>query len=387
MYEEGCAATGGTNAHIWTAWANLAMNQGNKNLARKLFDAAIVASPSHAAAWHGWGLLEKKYGGDIVKARDLWMKGIQATMDNPNPYLYQSLAVLASELGRVDEARQWFRLGTKTMKGQMSHALWQAWARMEEQLQQEDPDVVRMLYRKGLERSPRSRYTFLSWAMFEKKVGQVKEAKKLLKRGLHMNPKDAALAQAWGLIEVEQGNLDEARRLFTKASKADPGHLPVWQAWGCMEFRAGNMDVARDLFQQGIWAAPPRDKNVCMLFQAWAILERAAGDIPLARQLFKCAVKADPTSEPSWLAWAAMEEDMGAVQRAQELRSFSLQERQEVIAPVNFTTLPAGNRAGGLVEKIFVRVASWFGDERGGMYASSEKLPAMLAAVRSVDER
>ena len=147
------------------------------------------------------------------------------------------------------------------------------------------------------------------------------------------------------------------------------------------------MDVARDLFQQGIWAAPPRDKNVCMLFQAWAILERAAGDIPLARQLFKCAVKADPTSEPSWLAWAAMEEDMGAVQRAQELRSFSLQERQDVIAPVNFTTLPAGNRAGGLAEKIFVRVASWFGDERGGVYANSEKLPAMLAAVRSVDER
>lgn len=35
---------------------------GNVSLARKLYDAAIVANPQHAAAWHGWGLLEKDQG-------------------------------------------------------------------------------------------------------------------------------------------------------------------------------------------------------------------------------------------------------------------------------------------------------------------------------------
>lgn len=39
----------------------------------QLFDAAIVANKKHAASWHGWGLLEKRQG-NLVKARDLWLK-------------------------------------------------------------------------------------------------------------------------------------------------------------------------------------------------------------------------------------------------------------------------------------------------------------------------
>jgi len=39
----------------------------------QLFDAAIVANKQHAAAWHGWGMLERKQG-NLVKAKDLWMK-------------------------------------------------------------------------------------------------------------------------------------------------------------------------------------------------------------------------------------------------------------------------------------------------------------------------
>lgn len=169
LYEEGCTATGGTNAHIWAAWAYLAAKKGNASLARKLYDAAIVANPQHAAAWHGWGLLEKDQGnflrcacvlvwrgvswvGVVVapaviaacftrcpcicalagpctpavpppptpstpkcRARDLWLQGIQALRRQPNPYLYQSLAVLASEMDCVEEARKWFREGTRTL--------------------------------------------------------------------------------------------------------------------------------------------------------------------------------------------------------------------------------------------------------------------------------
>jgi hypothetical protein len=59
------------------------------------------------------------------------------------------------------------------------------------------------------------------------------------------------------------------------------------------------------LFQQGIWASPPRDPSVCLVFQAWAVLERDAGNTQLARELLKCAIKADPKSEPSWLVSCA----------------------------------------------------------------------------------
>ena len=51
----------------------------------------------------------------------------------PNPHLYQSIAVLAGEMGYLEEARRWFREGTRSIKGKQSHALWHAWAILEAQ--------------------------------------------------------------------------------------------------------------------------------------------------------------------------------------------------------------------------------------------------------------
>lgn len=56
-----------------------------------------------------------------------------------------------------------------------------------------------------------------------------------------------------------------------------------------------------------------------------------------------------------------MEEDLGALERANELRNFSMQERQEVVRPANFTTLPRGSSGGrGALDNVFDRIASWF---------------------------
>lgn len=60
---------------------------------------------------------------------------------------------------------------------------------------QGDVTVVRYLHRRGLEANPRSRYTYLSWALFEKDLGNVKNARALLKQGCKLNPWDAAILQ------------------------------------------------------------------------------------------------------------------------------------------------------------------------------------------------
>lgn len=357
LYDSGCATTKGVNPFIWTAWANLAVKRGNITLARKLFDAAIVASSSHAAAYHGWGLLEKKQG-NYMKARDIWIRGIDATRPNGSPYLFQSLAVLASDLNKPDEARRWFREGTLGTNGRESHAIWHAWACMEIKEGTEDT-IIRQLFQKGLQSSPKSRYTFLSWALWEKNIGNIEQARALFKQGTSMNRSDAALPQAWALMEESLGNLEDARALFRQASRADPKHLYVWQAWGCMEQRANNIEEARELFQQGVWAAPPRARDTTLIFQAWALLEQNEGNIELARELFKCAIKADPRSEPSWLAWAQMEEEEGLYNRAAELKNFSMQEKQIIQAPSNFTTLKVTTHDSFLAP-FFVALGKWF---------------------------
>ena len=67
------ANLGGSNPFIWASWAFLEAKLGRVARARQLYDASVVAEPSHAAAWHGWGLLEKKEG-NVLRARDLWLK-------------------------------------------------------------------------------------------------------------------------------------------------------------------------------------------------------------------------------------------------------------------------------------------------------------------------
>lgn len=44
-------------------------------------------------------------------------------------------------------------------------------------------------------------------------------------------------------------------------------------------------------------------------------------------------------------AWAEMEDSLGLYDRGNELRNFSLQERQEVVRPANFTTMPAQSKS------------------------------------------
>jgi hypothetical protein len=152
-------------------------------------------------------------------------QGVRATAASPNPYLFQSLAVLAADMGRIDEARKWFHKGSSTLmvsssrwqhpclrtnavrvcgtftvmtrlrvlQGQASHALWQAWAVME--ARQGDPTAVRYLFKRGLEASPRSRYLHLAWATWEAEQGRRAFARKLLQRGHEANRRDPAILQ------------------------------------------------------------------------------------------------------------------------------------------------------------------------------------------------
>ena len=54
----------------------------------------------------------------------------------------------------------------------------------------------RYLLRKGLEAAPRSRYLHLTWALWEKELGQRANARLLLRRGHGFNRSDPALLQA-----------------------------------------------------------------------------------------------------------------------------------------------------------------------------------------------
>jgi len=66
--------------------------------------------------------------------RDLWTTGIQKCRSRAGKnkaYIYCSLAVMASELGKREEARAWFEEGTRLSGAAACCALWHAWVVME----------------------------------------------------------------------------------------------------------------------------------------------------------------------------------------------------------------------------------------------------------------
>ena len=79
--------------------------------------------------------------GNLLRARDLWLKGIRKTANRPNPFLFQSVAVLAGEMGLTKESRKWFEEATRTFTGAGRHGIWQAWAQME--ARQGNREIVR----------------------------------------------------------------------------------------------------------------------------------------------------------------------------------------------------------------------------------------------------
>lgn len=326
VYQDGCDATGGDNAYIWQAWATLEVAAGDVAKARQMYDAALAADKTHAAAWHGWGMLEKSQG-NFQRARDLLIKGVRLVPPSrANPHLYQSLGMMAAERGRMQEAREHFKEGSKTEAGKNSAALWHAWAVLE--VKEGNCDQARKLFQRGLAADPDNKYVWLSWAVFEAREGYVQRARSLLMRGCKLNPGDPPLLQALARLEAADGNMRIARTLFEQGTKLDPMHQANWQAWALAEYKAGYVDRARELFQRGVWASP-RSKNACRLFQAWGLLEERENNTALARQLYKCAVKADQTSEKAWLSWALMEEKQGNDIRAAELRNLCVQQRAE----------------------------------------------------------
>jgi hypothetical protein len=60
---------------------------------------------------------------------------------------------------------------------------------------QGEKKAVRYLFGKGLQINPRSRYVFLSWALWEKEQGQRQVAKRLLMKGAALNRRDPAILQ------------------------------------------------------------------------------------------------------------------------------------------------------------------------------------------------
>ncbi|KAI8011203.1 Protein high chlorophyll fluorescent 107 [Camellia lanceoleosa] len=287
----------------------------NVRRARELFDATTVADKRHIAAWHGWAVLELKQG-NIKKARNLLGKGLKYC--GGNEYIYQTLALLEVKATCYEQARYLFNLFSCIPL----LLLVQAWAQLE--MQQENNRTARQRFEKAVQASPKNRFAWHVWGVFEANRGNIDLGRKLLKIGHAVNARDPILLQSLALLEYKYSTANYARVLFKRASELDPRHQPVWIAWGWMEWKEGNISTARELYQKAL-SINSTTESAAQCLQAWGVLEQRVGNLLAARRLFRSSLNTNSQSYATWMTWVSFEEDQGNFVRAEEIRNLCLQ--------------------------------------------------------------
>lgn len=360
--EDGCAACGGSNAHLWQAWGVLEGREGAVARARQYYEAALAADEAHAPAWHALGKLEERQG-DKARAMELYRTGIKRCA--PNEWLQQSLAMLEWEAGRPDQARMHFRGAVALDAG--SAPTYTAWARMEGELG--DREEQGRILQDGLDASPKNRYLWLDIGVWEEQHGRgAAVAREHLRTGAELNPRDGSLRQALALLEARQGNAQRARAWFKKAVVADAYHIPSWLSWGVFEWRRGDEQRARELFRRGLLGNAKRE-GAARILHAWGALEwRSAGNVTVAREFFKAALRIDSRSMTLWDTWLALEMDTGDQSGVAEVSAARTQTRSEaamasedlrlqsLLAP---TLVEAGGAEAPAADSVLQRLVVW----------------------------
>eukprot|EP00252_Welwitschia_mirabilis_P026319 TRINITY_DN859_c0_g1_i2.p1 TRINITY_DN859_c0_g1~~TRINITY_DN859_c0_g1_i2.p1 ORF type:complete len:459 (+),score=107.84 TRINITY_DN859_c0_g1_i2:129-1505(+) len=243
--------------------------------------------------------------GRYEKAEQLLRKCIKYWPENGRPYVV--LGRILCEQGRFEEARVLYENGCQATQGENPY-IWQ----------------------RAVQASPKNRYAWQMWALFEASQEENDKARKYFKVGIALNPRDPVILQSFAIFEYNCSSAAVAREIFQKASEVDPTHQPIWNAWGWMEWKEGNIDEARKLYQRCL-SINSRSSDASICFQQWGQLEEAEQNIETARRLFKASIDIDSQSYPPWVLWAELEERQGNVERAEEIRTLYFHQKTEVV--------------------------------------------------------
>eukprot|EP01036_Dinobryon_divergens_P023540 gene23540-31895_t len=166
-------------------------------------------------------------------------------------------------------------------------------------------------YKDGLTYNPKNPYLLQAYAVMLIKLGQVKEAQKLLIVSVKSNPSHAASWCSLADINFRNGDIGTARFCYTSAVENDPRSYVALQAWGQLESNkrwGGDVSKARSLFRQAVDVS---GNDSVHSYHAWALLERREGNLEESQRLLNIAMERFPQSTRIRLSLAELQELRG----------------------------------------------------------------------------
>ncbi|CAN6442991.1 unnamed protein product [Victoria cruziana] len=187
-----------------------------------------------------------------------------------------------------------------------------------EELEAQDMDRTREVYRECLKLIPHKKFTFakmwLMAAQFEIRQKNLKAARQVLGNAIGMAPKDK-IFKKYIEIELQLGNFNRCRTLYEKYLEWAPANCYAWSKFAELERSLGETERARAIFELAI-AQPALDMPE-LLWKAYIDFEIAEGEHDRTRQLYERLL--DRTKHLKvWLSYAMFEATSGVEEQTNE---------------------------------------------------------------------
>lgn len=305
---------------LFIAFARFEENQREHDRCRVIYKYALEHLPKDRTSelYKAYTIHEKKYGDrsgieDVIVSKRKFQYEQEVT-ENPMNYdaWFDYLRLVENE-GDLEIIRETYERAianippTKDKQYWRRYVyLWINYALMEE-LNVEDIEKARQVYRACLEILPHKVFTFskiwLLYAQFEIRHKNLQQARRALGTAIGMCPRDK-LFRGYIELEIQLREFDRCRILYQKFLEFNPENCITWMKFAELETLLGDQDRARAIYELAI--SQSRLDMPELLWKAYIDFEVAQDEADRARQLYERLLERT-VHVKVWLSYAKFE--------------------------------------------------------------------------------
>ncbi|XP_014288720.1 protein crooked neck [Halyomorpha halys] len=286
---------------LYIAFAKFEEGQREHDRARVIYKYALDHLPKERTAeiYKAYTIHEKKYGDrtgieDVIVSKRKYQY-LEEVRTNPNNYdAWFDLLRLVEEEGNVDTIREMYERAIANIPPSREKDMWRRYIylwinyALYEELEAEDEDRTRQIYRTCLDIIPHKTFTFskiwLLYAQFEIRHKNLSTARKTLGMALGVCPRDK-LYRGYIDLEIQLREFDRCRTLYQKFLEHGPENCITWMRFAELETLLGDTDRARAIYELAV--NQPRLDMPEILWKAYIDFEINIGESRNARQLYE----------------------------------------------------------------------------------------------------
>lgn len=310
----------GQTEELFVAFAEFEERCKEMERARCIYKYALDHIPKGQAEdlYRKFVMFEKQYGDregieDVIVGKRRFQYEEEVKKNPLNYDAWFDYVRLEESVGNKDRIREIYERAIANVPPAEEKRYWQRYIylwinyALYEELEAEDMDRTRDVYRECLKLIPHKKLSFAKiWllaAQFEIRQKNLKAARQILGNAIGMAPKDK-IFKTYIEIELQLGNLNRCRILYQKYLEWAPANCYAWTKFAELERSLGETERGRSIFELAI-AQPVLDMPE-LLWKAYIEFELSEGEYERTRQLYERLL--DRTKHLKvWISYAKFE--------------------------------------------------------------------------------